>query len=143
EGTHVAILSHALWTRRFGADPNIVGKTTIISGERVQIIGVMPPLSMQIGLWYPLDYKVSDMQTRTNHFLMVYGRLKPGVTNQRAQQDMDRIALEIQNETPQRNQEHGAHLQPLHEKMVGEIQSSLVVLAVAVGFVLLIACANV
>src|SRR5205823_6360122 len=97
----------------------------------------------QLPLWYPLDYTVSDMQQRTNHFLMVYGRLKPGVTEERAQQDMNRIAAEIQNETADRNQEHGAHLQPLHEQMVGGVASSLVVLAVAVGFVLLIACANV
>jgi predicted permease len=143
DGKHVVILNEAFWRRRFGGDPNVVGRSLMLNGETMEVVGVVSAPTMLTALWRTLDFRNQEMQTRTNHFLSVYGRLKAGMTAAAAQQYMDRIAAEIQNEVPNRNQEHGAHLQPLRERLVGDVQSSLVVLAVAVGFVLLIACANV
>src|SRR6185369_12165158 len=107
------------------------------------VIGVLPPGDEPSALFYPLDFTAQPMQTRTNHFLVVFARLKPGVTIEQAQADMDRIAAQIEKGVPGGNQGHGASVISAHEKMVGNVRRPLNVLAAAVGFVLLIACANV
>src|SRR5215831_17345484 len=116
DGKRVVILNEPFWQRRFGSDPKVVGRSVMLNGEGMEVVGVTSAPNILTALWRPLDFRAEDMQTRNNHFLTVYGRLKTGTTAAAAQQDMDRIAVEIQNEVPNRNQEHGAHLHPLHER---------------------------
>jgi putative ABC transport system permease protein len=142
-GNHVVILSQGLWQRRFGGDPNIVGRTLTLSGESYEVIGVMPPTNETAVLWHPFDFNAELMRQRGSHFLGVYGRLKPTVTIEQAQADMDRIAAQIEKDVPGGNSGHGAHVISAHEFLVGDVRRPLNVLAAAVGFVLLIACANV
>ena len=143
----VVILNHGLWQRRFGADPSITGKTLTLNGESYQVVGVMPA-SFQFPergdeLWVPIAFTPQEAASRGRHYLKVVARLKPGVTVERAQAEMSTIASRLQQQYPEQNAELGATVVPLHEQMVGNIRSALLVLLGAVGLVLLIACANV
>src|SRR6185369_2438319 len=139
----VAIISRGLWEQRFGGDPKIVGRSVTLGGESYEVIGVVsdPPGRLQV--FYPLDFSSEQMRDRLNHFLRVHARLKPQVTMEQAQKDMDRVSAELQQEVERQNQGHASHVIGLREQMVGTVRPSLLVLVGAVGFVLLIACANV
>jgi putative ABC transport system permease protein len=141
----VVLLSNGLWQRRFGSDPAIVGKPITLNGASYEVIGVMPPSDGPEQLWYPLDFTTGPgfMRERGSHFLAVFARLKPGVTMEAAQADMNRIATQIERDVPGGNSGHGAQVVSAHESMVGNVRRPLNVLAASVGFVLLIACANV
>ena len=144
---HVVILNHGFWQRRFASNPNVVGTRITLSGELFEVIGVLPSSfrfpDEAIELWYPIDFTNEDMRARFNHFLRVYGRLRDDVTITRAQQDMDAISAQLQSEVELQNQGHGAHVVPLRDQLVGDVQRSLVILMAAVTFILLIACVNV
>jgi putative ABC transport system permease protein len=140
----VAVLSHGLWQRRFGGAPDVVGRSLTLGGQPVVIIGVMPPeLRFPAGaeLWMPLAPDEGLREARTAFWLPVIGRLKPGVTPEQAQTEMHAIAGRIEQQFEQMRG-FGAYVVPLHRQLVGDIEWSLVVLLGAVGFVLLIACAN-
>jgi putative ABC transport system permease protein len=143
----VVILNHDLWRRRFGADRDIVGRRISLNGAPFEVVGVLPPSfrfpDEELALWLPLDANAQDMQTRLNHFLSVYARLKPGVTLSQARAEMERIGAQLRQEYPQENDNHTASVIPLREQLAGSLRSPLLILFAAVGLVLLIACANV
>ncbi|MCI0489552.1 MAG: ABC transporter permease [Blastocatellia bacterium] len=145
---HVVILSHGFWQDRFNSDSTIIGKTMVIDGETHIIVGVLPldfrfPLDTEDPeLWTPLALDEDEMG-RGNHFLRVIARLKPGATHDFAQSDMDAITGRLEQQYPDSNANHGAYVAPLHDEIVGDVRPALLLLLGAVGFVLLIACANV
>ena len=143
------ILSHALWQRRFDADPNVIGRSFTFNGEPCTVVGVMPtnfqiqfPASFQVEMWTPLRRGSKDGD-RISHYLYVLGRLKAGVSVEQAQAGMNVIVRQLQTQYPATNTWAGVNIIPLHRQLVGDIQPYLYVLFAAVGFVLLIACANV
>lgn len=150
----VVLLSHGLWQRRLGSEPNILGHTLTLSDESVTVIGVLPPefqFLPGIELWLnphhivpePVsNYRDQHLTMRGLHYLSIVGRLKPDVTLAQAQADLDTIARRLQQQHPgQAN--HGVHLITLHERRTGYARAMLLTLFAAAGFVLLIACANV
>ena len=142
----VVVLSDDLWRRRFGGDPAIVGRTIQLSGVSHEVVGIMPPgfafPSTETQLWLPFARAVTN-DPRGNFWLQVVGRLKPGVTVDRARADLATIAARLEKEYPASNASLGVTIIPLHEHTVGDVRPALLVLMGAVGFVLLIACANV
>ncbi|MFZ0062956.1 MAG: ABC transporter permease [Pyrinomonadaceae bacterium] len=145
----VAVLGYDLWQRRFGGRTNIVDTPLIFNGRSYTIIGVMPPgfqYPSRAEMWVPLGQLVGDpdWQQRGNHpGLYGVARLKPGVTLAQAQAEMDSIAANLQKQYPDTNSKNGVRIRPLLEVLVGDVGSTLWVLFGAVGFVLLIACANI
>jgi len=143
----VVVLSYGLWTRRFGADPKIVGsKITINDAPRV-VLGVMPPdfrdpLNPKVELWTPLGFE-PKVVPRGVHWLTAIARLKPGVSLEQAQAEMDTVASGIAKEYPDSNHGQGVKLVRLREEIVGNVRPALLTLLAAVSIVLLIACANV
>src|SRR5213595_2054537 len=149
-GTHVVLLSESLWQRRFGSDPSVVGRALTLNGESYTVIGIMPRFVQLPGfanrndqLWVPIAFPPEEASQRGNHFLEVIARLKPGITLKQAQAEMETIAARLAQQYPDYNTRIGAVVVPLHEEVVGDIKPALLVLLGAVGFVLLIACANV
>ena len=143
----VAVLSHAFWQKRFGGDPSIVNKTIVLDGKTVEVIGVMPAhviFPQLADLWVPLNFDISpDMRQRRAHFMRPIGRLKEGVTLTQAQADTDLIAAQLAEQFPETNKNWNLRLVPLRDQLLGGSQTPLFILFGAVGFVLLIACANV
>src|SRR5215213_9412444 len=143
----VVLLSYALWQRRFGGDPGIVGQALTLNGESYAVVGVMPGRfqfpSSDDQAWVPIAFTQQDAGNRDRHYLQVLARLKPGVSLAQAQSEMSTIAARLQQQYPKNNADVGANVQPLHEHLVGDIKPALLVLLGAVGLVLLIACANV
>jgi putative ABC transport system permease protein len=147
-GTHrVAMLSHGLWTRRFGSDPSIVGRTITLNTLPYTVVGIAPPTLGEITraqLWTPYaPNPANGPPGRRADFLDVIGRLRPGVTEARAQAEMDALARRLASEYPGTNEGVGIDVVALHDQIVGPIKPALLVFAAAVGLVLLIACANV
>jgi len=146
-GTRVVVLSYGLWQRHFGSDPGIIGRPLTLSGESYTVVGVMPR-SFQFPtrgdqLWVPIAFPAEEAKQRGNHYLEVVARIKPGHSLKQAQAEMDTIAARLARQYPEDNVRIGAVVTPLHEQVVGDIRPALLVLLGAVGFVLLIACANV
>jgi putative ABC transport system permease protein len=143
----VAVLGYSLWQKRFGGDPAILNKTITLDGKSVQVIGVMPrefsfPRSAE--LWVPLNFDASPgMKQRKAHFLRAVGKLKPGVTLAQAQADTDTVARRLEAQYPETDTAWNLRLVSLREQLVGNTRPTLFILFGAVGFVLLIACANV
>jgi putative ABC transport system permease protein len=143
----VTVLSYGLWQKRFGGDLAIINKTVTLDSKTCQIIGVMPqdfsfPRSAE--LWIPLNFDISpEMKQRKAHFLRPIGRLKPGVTLAQAQADTDAVARRLEEQYPDSNTGWNLRLVSLREQLVGNTRPTLFILFGAVGFVLLIACANV
>ena len=142
----VAVLSDRLWKRRYGGDPGILQKTITVQGNPYAVVGVMPPgfsyLDKSIEIWVPVGFP-AQARTPRGRWLTVMGRLKPGMTAERAQQDMERVHAELRRQFPEFNTGWTARVVPLTEELTGNIRPALLVLLGAVGFVLLIACANV
>lgn len=146
---HVVLLSYGLWQRRFGGDTGIVGRTVRLNTYPYIVGGVMPrgmPFMdnrQPADLFVPLSYKAGDtMATRSNHYLNVVARLRPGVTLKQASAEMDVIGAQLAREFPE-NAGMGVKVIPLEHELVGNTETTLLVLLAAVGFVLLIACVNV
>jgi putative ABC transport system permease protein len=153
----VVVLTDGLWRRRFGGDPAIVDQTIQLNGENHTVVGVMPAgfqfgreIGQIIEIFSPIAFTPDQMQTGRwrNEFLFVVARVKPGVAVQQAQAEMDSIAANVRQQyfgggDANDPQSWGLLLTPLGELVVGDIRPALIVLLVAVGFVLLIACANV
>jgi predicted permease len=143
----VVMLTYGFWQRRFGGNPSIVGRRLTLGGDACEVVGVLPAsfrfVVPDLEIWRPTIVSADRPNARTIHFANVFGRLKPGVSREQAQAEMDAIAAGIEQEHPESNRGHGAWITPLHEQWVGDVRNGLLVLTVAVGFVLLIACANV
>jgi putative ABC transport system permease protein len=149
-GSHVVLASYSLWQRRFGSDPGIIGRAVMLNGETYTVVGVMPRAVHLPGygnwndeLWVPIAFTNEEATQRGNHFLEVIARIKPGITLRQAQAEMETIAARLATQYPRYNTRIGAKVTPLHEELVGDIKPALFILFGAVGFVLLIACANV
>ncbi len=143
----VVVMNHSLWQRRFGADRSVIGRMISLSGASFEVVGVLPPSfrfpNEELELWIPFDLSSQGMQSRLNHFLSVFARLKPGITLQQAQAEMERVGAQLIQEYPQENDNHTAFVIPLREQLVGDIRRPLLILFAAVGLVLAVACANV
>ncbi|MDQ3816656.1 MAG: ABC transporter permease [Acidobacteriota bacterium] len=141
------ILSYGLWQRRFGSDPGIVNKKISVNSQPYTVVGVMPqafefPRAMS-EMWTPLAPADAQKTNRTAHFLYTRARLKPGVTIEQAQAEMDTISARLREQYPDTNNQRGVRLASLQQEDVAQIRPALLILLAAVGFVLLIACANV
>jgi len=143
----VAVISDGLWRRRFGADPQVIGRSIRLDGAPFMVIGVMPPSfafapfwATKAELWAPLALG-PRAASRGGQSLRVFARLAPGVGLERARAEVDAITAQLERQFPGTNR--GVRVVPLREKVVGEIRPALLVLLGAVGFVLLMACANV
>ncbi len=146
----VVVISNGLWQRRFGSDPKLIGKTITLNNESHTVIGVMPA-SFQFSkdeLWTPLAFTPEQLapNQRGNEYLGMIGHLKPGVTLEQAQAEMNTIVKRVVANDPDSYPPDGTWWVPvkfLHEQMVGDIRPALLVLLGAVSFLLLIACSNV
>ena len=144
---NVVVLSHAIWIRRFGSNPAIIGQQVTIDGVSSEVIGVMPegfqyPLRSE--LWIPLRFSARDLETqRGAHYIEVVGRLKPDVALQRAREDMRAIAAKLAVDFPRTNRDNSASVHPLRESIVSSVRQSMFVLLGAVGLVLVIVCVNI
>ncbi len=143
----VTILSHELWQKRFGGNAGIINQRINLDSKSFEVIGVMPKdltFPQTADLWVPLNFdRAEEMKVRAAHFLRPLGRLKPGVTVAQAQADTDAIAAQLAEQYPTSNKGWSLRLEPLRERLIGNSKTSLYILFGAVGFVLLIACANV
>jgi putative ABC transport system permease protein len=142
----VAIIGQGLWQRRFGGDSQIIGKTIQLNGRNHTIVGVAPDATrvlQEAEIWTPLTFDDPEMKIRRFHFLRAIGRLKPGVTLQQAQADIDAVSAGLEKLYPESNKDWRLRLVPMREFLVGQTRRPLYILLGAVGLVLLIACANV
>jgi putative ABC transport system permease protein len=142
----VVMLSHGIWQRRFGGDPRIVGQEIPINGTARTVVGVLPPdvrYPAPAELWAPLSFDAATWGLRQARFLLVTGRLAPGVSIAQAHAAMAGIAHSLSTQYPATNTDWGINVRSLIPDVTRRIEPILVSLFVAVGFVLLIACANV
>jgi predicted permease len=141
----VAVISYGLWQGRYGGDKSIIGRSILLDGVKTTIVGVMPRdfffRERDVDYWIPIAGTAEFWARRQSHFLNVVARLKPGVTPQLAQKEMERIALQLQKEYPE-NAKLGAMVVPMQKDFAGDARSGLWVLQIASIFVLLIACSN-
>jgi putative ABC transport system permease protein len=147
---HVVVISEQLWRRNLGADPQTVGKDITLSGENFIIVGVMTSgfrlPSRMIGAadaWVPLVFSQNQLANRGSHWLATFGRLKPGVSLEQAQEQMSAIGSRLEQQYPNQQQGRNIKLVSMQEDAVRWVRPALLVLLGAVGFVLLIACTNV
>ena len=146
---NVAVISYGLWQRRFGGDPALIGKEILLDGQKYMVIGVMPSgfqfLSKEVGLWVPAAFSPQELANRGSHYLTVVARLKPEVALQEARADVAAITQRINRDNPVSwsGFELGSVVISLREQLAGDVRPALITLLVAVGFVLLIACANI
>lgn len=143
----VIVLSHTLWRNRFGASPDIIGQPVVLNGRGHTVVGVMPRgftfPDEKTDIWRPMAMSAQQTQNRQGKWLSVIGRLRTGVSIEQANTEMGAIARQLEERYPDANAGFGVHLVPLHEEIVGKVSTFLLILFGAVGFVLLIACANI
>jgi putative ABC transport system permease protein len=146
-GPKAVLLGHGLWKDRFGGAESVVGRTIVLDGEAHNVVGVMPPgfqlADRRADVWVPMAFGPSDMTNRGSHYLIALARLKPTVSVEQAQAEMQALMESIAQQYPQEADRVGAAVVPLHEQVAGEARRPLLVLLVAVALVLLIACINV
>ena len=146
-GERLLVLTHSLWQRQFGGQPDVVGRNITIAGQSYTVVGVTAPefqpprktleAFVPIHVFYP-----NAAVSRGAHLLRVYARLRPGVPLSQAQSELDVIDRRLSEANPEEGTQRETKIIPLHEKMVGSIRPALLVLLGAVGLVLLVACAN-
>jgi predicted permease len=142
---HVIVLGNGLWKRRFGGDPGVVGRSLTLDGESYTVVGVAPPkleTPSHSELWMPLAIDPAKAN-RLGHNLLVIGRLKPGVSLERAKTEMKGVAARLSRQFPPSNEGWGTSLVLFKDQLVQSIRPALLVLVAAVAAVLLIACLNV
>jgi predicted permease len=141
------ILTYEFWQRQFGGDPAIVNRSMKVNDAPMQIVGVLPRgfvvPNMKASLWMPFAFTRDSEFAKRGRYLRVVARLKPGVTMQQAQQDMERMAAWTAQVRPDYNSGWGAIVNPMLKDVTSDVRRPLFVLFSAVGFVLLIACTNV
>lgn len=148
DADNVIVLTDRFWQRRFGSDPNIVGRKIQLDGKTVEIIGVMPPgfehpiLWGPVDIWQPLAFSKEAKGSRNTNYLSSFGRLKPGVTIQQAEQGMITLAANLGKQNSS-NEGESIRLEPLQRSMSDNIGRTVMWFTFGLaGFVLLIACAN-
>ena len=144
---HVAIISDALWKRRFSADPAVIGRAVVLDGEPHQIVGVMPPrFAFPDGsqIWAPVAFDPKTPPSRTARYVTPIGRIKNGSTLQAVQSELSLIAMRLSRQYPEANRDHGVRVFTLTQGMLDEGTGPLLSLwQVSAFIVLLIACANI
>ena len=147
-GRHAAVLTHGFWTRRFGADPKMVGRSITLNGEPTEVVGILPQWFDFASTFAPATrvdflqpFPISDETDRWGNTLSMIGRLKPGVTVASAQTDFDRMNAQLKQADPSR-WGLNAVVTPLRDHLAGSFRAPLLVLAVAAGLVLAVACGN-
>lgn len=144
----VVMLSYALWQRRYGADPQIVGRSILLDYRPYTVIAVLPRnfsifgTSVSLDLWLPFAFHRAQLD-RNDHDLVVFGRLQDGVSLAQAQAEMETILASIKKQYPAIDQKNGVRVASFHDELGASVRPALVVLLAVVGLVLLIACANV
>jgi predicted permease len=154
DGTRVVLLSYRLWQRQFGGDPNLIGQTVTINAQDYTVVGIIPhdfrlygstgdgPMR-PIDLWMPVSLWAYDMMYRGFPSTSVIARLKAGISLEQARANMATIARQLEQQYPKTNTGVGVRVVSLHEAVAKDTRPALLVLLGAVGFVLLLACANV
>ncbi|HXA05199.1 MAG TPA: ABC transporter permease [Bryobacteraceae bacterium] len=144
---HVALISESLWRRKFDADRSIVGKAIRLDGGEFTVVGILQrrqAFPVWADLWMPLSLLEPELETtRRFHPLEVIARLRRGVSEDRAQAEMQGIARRLARDYPATNRTEGAVVVPLAEQLSGSVRPALLVVWTAVGLILLIACVNV
>jgi predicted permease len=147
-GRPALILTHALWQRRFGGDPAVVGRSITLDNEPVTVVGVLPPSFDFASVFAPgsradflAPFPIDDHTDRMGNSLAIIGRLRPGATVRSAQAELDRINARLQQADPGR-WGLAAVVSGLHDHVAGAFRTPLLVLAAGAGLVLLVACAN-
>ena len=148
DGPPLAVISHKLWVRRFGSSPNVVGQSLTLGGTKSTITGVMPAsfrtTNREAELWAPMRFDPGrDYRATAGRSPRSVARLKPGVTIEQAQSEMNVIAARLEQAFPVFNTGWGVDVVALHEQIVGDVRIAVLVLLAGVACVLLIACANV
>ena len=143
----VVVLSHRLWTQRFGADPSVIGRAVPINGESHEVVGVMPAsftpgLVTNAALWRPMRMNRVN-PSRNSAVNRTIGRLQPGMTIAQARAGLAALAKRLERAHPESDTDKGINPVPLQEQRVGGLRPALMMLLGAVGFVLLIACVNI
>jgi putative ABC transport system permease protein len=145
--TPAAILSYGLWRRRFGADPSVIGKRITLNNQSFTVVGVTPPnfqFETEADVTVPIGLQAERFRLRgRDPGAGVVARLKPGVSLQQAEAELNMIAARLEQQYPESNKGRRARVTPLHEFFVGGARQPLLILLGSVGLVLLIACANV
>jgi putative ABC transport system permease protein len=144
----VVVLSDELFRSRFGGDPRIVGQTVTLNSEQYTVVGVAPrglAFPEPSDLWLPLRFSADDLNpsNRGAHWLSAFGRLAPGVTVAQADRELSALAKRLEQQFPRSNTNFGAAVTDMREFMVRNVRAALLAIFGAVGFVMLIACANV
>jgi putative ABC transport system permease protein len=142
----VVVISDRLWRHRFSGDPGILSRPITLQGEPYTVTGVMPPgfyyMDKAVDVWMPVGFS-EQARTPRGRWLTVLGRLKPGVTFDRAQEEMTRVHGELTRLFPDFNTGWTARVVPLKTQLTGDVRPALLILLGAVAFVLMISCANV
>lgn len=145
--TPVVILSHALWQRRFGGDPNIIGQQLILNRESYTVVGITPPefeFGLDADVSVPIGLSTDRFSARgRDPGINTVARIKDGVSTEAATAEINTIAARLEQQYPDTNKNRRVMLESLRETIVGDIRPMLLTLLGAVGLVLLIACANV
>jgi putative ABC transport system permease protein len=154
----VGMISHGLWQRRFGGDPTLVGKEIVVNGNKLTVIGVLPPefdfprgaelpallpFAPRTDIWMPIKWDSQRWQSNFNRGLIVLARLKPGVSFDQAQAEMSAYASRAAKEFPDTRAGWVVNVTPLHRQVAGKSQTALLILFASVGLLLLIACVNI
>src|SRR5262245_374514 len=147
DANKVVMLSYGLWQRRYGGELDIIGRELLLNGEKHMVVGVAPTgfqfLKSEIDLWVPVRFTQQELANRGSHYLWVVGRMKPGVTLEQANADIKTVMSRIARDNPGNAGRIGAYVMSMRDQLAGDSRRPLIVLLVAVGFVLLIACANI
>ena len=140
------VISYNLWQRRFGGDMSIAGRSILMNGESTVVLGVMPKDFFfpyrEMDYWIPGYFTPERLAERDSHYLTVVARMKPGISVQTAQQEMNVIAERLTKQYPDSNTNLGAVVVPIQQEYAGDTRAGLWVLQIASVFVLLIACSN-
>ncbi|MDP9324530.1 MAG: ABC transporter permease, partial [Acidobacteriota bacterium] len=145
----VVVLSDGFWRRQLGADPQVVGRPLVLDARPYTVIGIMPPGFRGVGdradIWIPfvMSNTAEGLAQRGSRGFQVLARLKPGISRQQAQAELDAISRRLEQAYPETNEKRGVEVSPLDEELLGGVRPALRALMIAVAFVLLIACANV
>jgi len=142
----VVLLSHGLWKRRFGSNPNMVGQSMLLDGEPFTVVGILPPefhFTDKREMMIPAVFSEGEKKRRSATYLYVFGRLKPGVTKEQADANLNSIAGELAQQYPQTNGQLEMATVALPDQLLGDVRPALLILLGAVGLLLLIACVNV
>ena len=141
------IISYSVWQQRYGGERSVIGRRLLLNGNKYTVVGVMPAgfqfMQSYVRLWVPMAMDQETLAQRDSHYLSVVARLRPGVTLSQADADIHTIQQRISHDYPAAAGRISAYVMPLRDQLAGDVRRPLLVLLVAVGFVLLIACANI